>query len=562
MNIGTTVAGAVTIGRAATTTTIQGSTKVTPQASASTTLLCTNAGVISTCDAAVLAPTATNFIQNQTASTQTAGFKIDGTGTAGTLVGTTAVQAPLFDTASAVALNIGTTNATQINLNKNVSIAANQNITFAAGTGSFDQSASSGTFATGTGAVSLNGDTTVASGKNLTVTSGTTALTGTTNINTSGAAVTSIGTGTGNNSVGNTTGTLGLTGSTVTVAGNTSINTTGTNTTTIGSVTAGAVSITSNAASNFTTNTGALTLTSAAATTWSTTAGALTLQGAAGATIKSAAGTTSSDVTVSTGNASAGASGNITIDTGTYTSGTPTVNIGTTVAGAVTIGRAATTTTIQGSTKVTPQASASTTLLCTNAGVISTCDAAVLTPTATNFIQNQTASTQTAGFKIDGTGTAGTLVGTTAVQAPLFDTASAIALNIGTTNATSININQNTVLAADKSIVITGGATRPASPVEGMVFYDTATKQLLTYANGKWQADGKEAIIVAASDSSDADKASADYVGDGNTAAAADGDQVQINAALTAADPAGSGEDWQGRPARWYLHPRRKRIYS
>ncbi|QQS17893.1 hypothetical protein IPL68_04500 [Candidatus Saccharibacteria bacterium] len=152
---------------------------------------------------------------------------------------------PLFDTATGVALNIGTTNATQINLNKNVSIAANQNITFVAGTGNFDQSASTGTFQTGTGAVSLNGDTTVASGKNLTVTSGTTALTGTTNINTSGAATTSIGTGTGNNSIGNTTGTLGLTGSTVTVAGNTSINTTGTGTTTIGSVTAGAVSITS-----------------------------------------------------------------------------------------------------------------------------------------------------------------------------------------------------------------------------------------------------------------------------------------------------------------------------
>ncbi|QQS17888.1 hypothetical protein IPL68_04475 [Candidatus Saccharibacteria bacterium] len=71
---------------------LSGSTKVTPQTSTSTTLLCTNAGVISTCDATVVAPTATNFIQNQTASTQTAGFKIDGTGTAGTLVSTTAVK--------------------------------------------------------------------------------------------------------------------------------------------------------------------------------------------------------------------------------------------------------------------------------------------------------------------------------------------------------------------------------------------------------------------------------------------------------------------------------------
>src|SRR4029078_4122760 len=41
-------------------------------------------------------------------------------------------------------------------------------ITFSSG--NFDQSASAGTFKTGTGAVSLNGDTTIASGKTLTLT--------------------------------------------------------------------------------------------------------------------------------------------------------------------------------------------------------------------------------------------------------------------------------------------------------------------------------------------------------------------------------------------------------
>lgn len=95
-------------------------------------------------------------------------------------------------------------------------------------------------------------------------------LTGTTNINTSGAATTSIGTGTGNKSAISCyrypwphrqhCSTKEFC--------NTSINTTGTSTTTIGSATAGAVSITSNAASSFTTNTGALTLSSAAAATW------------------------------------------------------------------------------------------------------------------------------------------------------------------------------------------------------------------------------------------------------------------------------------------------------
>jgi hypothetical protein len=83
------------------------------------------------------------------------------------------------------------------------------------------------TFSTGTGPVSLNGDTTVASGKALTVTSGATTLHG------------------------------ALTQDT------------------------GAVSLTANGASSFTTSAGALTLTSAAAATWSTAAGALTVDSAA-----------------------------------------------------------------------------------------------------------------------------------------------------------------------------------------------------------------------------------------------------------------------------------------
>jgi parallel beta-helix repeat protein len=149
------------------------------------------------------------------------------------------------------------------------------------------------------------------------------------------------------------------------------------------------------------------------------------------------------------------------------------------------------------------------------------------------YIQNQNASQQSvANFWISGTGRADTGIAT-----PLIDTATSTALNIGTTNATTINLNQNTVLAANKSITVTGGntASRPASPTEGMIYYDTTTKQLLTYANGKWQGDRAEAIIVAASNSSQTDKDAADYVADGNTAAANDGDQVQINNALTAA---------------------------
>ena len=153
-----------------------------------------------------------------------------------------------------------------------------------------------------------------------------------------------------------------------------------------------------------------------------------------------------------------------------------------------------------------------------------------------NYIQNTT-SPQTADFNITGTGTAATL------QAATLDRATSGALTIGGTNATSISladnttVNANLTVAAGNSLTLVGGntASRPASPTEGMVYYDTDTKQLLTYSNGKWQADRSDAVLVAASNSSAADKAAADYIADGNTGAAADGDQVQINSALTAA---------------------------
>ncbi len=152
------------------------------------------------------------------------------------------------------------------------------------------------------------------------------------------------------------------------------------------------------------------------------------------------------------------------------------------------------------------------------------------------YIQNGT-SPQTADFNITGTGTAATL------QAATLDRANAGALTIGGTNATSIalsdntTVNANLTVSAGNSLTLAGGTTasRPGSPVEGMVYYDTDTKQLLTYANGKWQADRSDAVLVAASNSSASDKAAADYIADGDTVAAADGDQVQINSALTAA---------------------------
>lgn len=84
-------------------------------------------------------------------------------------------------------------------------------------------------------------------------------------------------------------------------------------------------------------------------------------------------------------------------------------------------------------------------------------------------------------------------------------------------------------------LILSGDTTanRPISPTEGQLFYDTDTHQLLVYNGGKWQADATDAVLVAASDSSQADKDAAHFLADGDTGAAADGDQVEINLALT-----------------------------
>ena len=68
--------------------------------------------------------------------------------------------------------------------------------------------------------------------------------------------------------------------------------------------------------------------------------------------IQTANGTTSSAVSISSGNASAGVSGTVGIDNGTFTSGTPTINLGVTNSRAINIGNASATTalTLQGGT--------------------------------------------------------------------------------------------------------------------------------------------------------------------------------------------------------------------
>jgi hypothetical protein len=65
-----------------------------------------------------------SYIQNQIASDQAADLRISGTARVNT-----SVQTPLVDTATGVALAIGTTNATAINLNQNTTVLTNKSFT-------------------------------------------------------------------------------------------------------------------------------------------------------------------------------------------------------------------------------------------------------------------------------------------------------------------------------------------------------------------------------------------------------------------------------------------------
>ena len=103
--------------------------------------------VICTATGCTPAAGSANYIQNQNSSDQTANFRIDGTGRAGT-----ALQAPLFDTATAAALNIGTTNATAINLNKSTTITGG--LTQSTGAVSLTANAAS-SFTTSSGALTI-----------------------------------------------------------------------------------------------------------------------------------------------------------------------------------------------------------------------------------------------------------------------------------------------------------------------------------------------------------------------------------------------------------------------
>ena len=165
-----------------------------------------------------------------------------------------------------------------------------------------------------------------------------------------------------------------------------------------------------------------------------------------------------------------------------------------------------------------------------------------------SYIQNTT-TPQTANFNVTGTGKIGNItIGTSNIDSStdLFLEGTG---DVGLTAGSAFNVGASEVYVQTPSMHITGDvsvggtfrltggvtASRPSSPSEGTIYFDTTTKEVLTYANGKWKTDGNtETIVVAASNSSQAAKDAADYIADGNGGGAGDGDQVQINAALVA----------------------------
>jgi hypothetical protein len=404
LNVNTiTPSGAMIVGSTAQTLTLQGgaATKLTATSGANTSTLNftvpTGNRTISLPDASgticlqssancgfALTSGSGNYIQNQSASDQTADFRISGTGRAGT-----ALQAPLFDRATAGVLNIGTTNATSVSIDKN---------------------------ATFVGDVAVNGGDVTSAGA-LNITPGGTL-------------------------------TVGATGQQLVLQGSASTQLTATGggfTTAVGfnGTPTGAVTYNFDRAAA----PGTYTICSTIGNCASAGGGVTTSGGTANRLSKFNGSQTITDSTITDNGTNVTTSVDMVIQGGDVTVGvassqTGTVNLahsGSAFLGSILQGA------LTGNRTYTLPDETGTFCLQNSTN----CGFAAVSGNG-NYIQNQSASDQTASFRISGTGRAGV-----ALQAPLFDRATAGVLSIGTTNATSVSVDKNATFVGD--IAVNGG---------------------------------------------------------------------------------------------------------
>ncbi|MDB5181881.1 MAG: exported protein of unknown function, partial [Candidatus Saccharibacteria bacterium] len=468
-----------------------------------------------------------SYIQNQNASQQTStNFWISGTGRADT-----ALQAPSFDTPSAVALNIGTTNATSVTLGRagvNTFVGGNLSVGTAQSFGAITM-ANGAWFtavdAAGTGSVNMfqvNGSNQIQVGAALNIDGGII-------LPTNGGQMTLIDLGI------DTSATAGAKQSYTLRVGSTNALTVYGEADGAGNAQNVRVAIGTSISPQYTMDvTGIINATTE-----------YRINGTQGMTVTCSGGNMLSNQVVqggivTGGTCAAGGSGGAGITTvGTFNGATSYAN------GA----------SISGSTITFGAADA------TNPGLVSTSDQTFAgNKTFTGLTTLQPASGDALAIKSpDGTksitiGYDGVNVAINGVgQNIVFDDGTYFGGNVQISNNSNfsqsgtgtfstgtgaISLNGNVTVATGQSITLVGGitSTRPASPTAGMLYFDQTTGQLLTYTGGKWQADRSPSTkIVAASNSSQAAKDAADYVTDGDAAGAGDGDQIQINAALTAA---------------------------
>ena len=576
LSIGVNTATAISIGKSGVTTTIQGPLTSNGLITGNAGITVSGGAVSLTANAASNIATTSGVLTLQGAGGVSVVTTNVAAGSNGVVIATGNASAGTagsvqIDTGTSSSgtsqINIGISNAGSINIgngtntiyaNSSIVLANGNNITFGT-SGNFDQSASSGTFKTGSGAVTLNGATTASAG--LTVTNAGALATK--------AAADFTTTGTTTDANLGTASLVRLNGATAQtidgISGGTdgrilTIVNAGANTATItnNSGSAGKKVITGTGGNiNLVTGASITLIYDATDTVWrvtgatSATGGYIQLQG-------------STPGTAQTGNfniSGTGIAGTLQGGNHVYTpdldvASAGTLSIGVNTATAISIGKSGVTTTINGPTTsaglITGQAGITTSggavsltgnaasSLTTTTGLLTLQGAGGVSISTTNVAAGSSAITLQTGNA--SAGTAGNITIDTGTSS-----SGTSHIYIGNTNAGDITIGNGTntinasssiTVAAGKTIRIIGDTTgnRPSSPSAGTLFYDTTTNQLIQYNGSKWVSDRTNAIIVAANNSTQAEKDAADYVATGT------GDQATINSALSDADPAGSGK--------------------